>query len=72
MTGIADIRAAVIGTGLHRHGPRRVAPPHRRPGPRRPRQHPGARRSTRRALGVGHALSSLDAILDDPPSTSCT
>ena len=29
--------------GLHRHGPRRGAAPDRRPGPRRPRQHPGAR-----------------------------
>ena len=48
MSRFADIGAAVIGTGLHRDGPRRAAPPDRRRCPRRPRQHAGARRRASR------------------------
>ena len=66
MTGIADIRAAVIGTGfigtVHVESLRRIGVRVRGVLGSTPER--GAARAT--ALGVGHAYPSLDAILDDP------
>ena len=66
MTGIADIRAAVIGTGfigtVHVESLRRIGVRVRGVLGSTPER--GSARAT--ALGVGHAYPSLDAILDDP------
>ena len=66
MTGIADIRAAVIGTGfigtVHVESLRRIGVQVRGVLGSTPER--GAARAA--ALGVGHAYPSLDAILDDP------
>jgi len=65
MTGIADIRAAVIGTGfigtVHVESLRRIGVQVRGVLGSTPDR--GAARAA--ALGVGHAYPSLDAILDD-------
>ena len=66
MTGIADIRAAVIGTGfigtVHVEELRRIGVQVRGVLGSTPER--GAARAA--ALGVGHAYPSLDAILEDP------
>ena len=66
MTGIADIRAAVIGTGfigtVHVESLRRIGVQVRGVLGSSPER--GAQRAA--ALGVGHAYPSLDAILADP------
>ena len=65
MTGIADIRAAVIGTGfigtVHVESLRRIGVQVRGVLGSTPER--GAARAT--ALGVAHAYPSLEAILDD-------
>jgi predicted dehydrogenase len=66
MSGIADVRAAVIGTGfigtVHVEELRRIGVQVRGVLGSTPER--GAARAE--ALGVGHAYPSLDAILDDP------
>jgi len=66
MSGIADIRAAVIGTGfigtVHVEQLRRIGVQVRGVLGSTPER--GAARAA--ALGVGHAYASLEAILDDP------
>ena len=66
MTGIADIRAAVIGTGFIGtvHVECAAASASRSRGVLGSTPERGAARAA--ALGVGHAYPSLDAILDDP------
>ena len=57
MSGIADIGAAVIGTGFIGTVHVEAAPAHRRPGPGRARQHAGARRSAGSGARRGPCLS---------------
>ena len=67
MRRIADVGAAVIGTGFIGTVHVEAAAPHRRPGPRRARQHARARRRPGPTpSGVPRAYASLDGLLDDP------
>ena len=68
MRRIADIGAAVIGTGFIGTVHVEAAPPDRRPGPRRARQHAGARRRRGPTRSACRAPTpSLEELLADPP-----